>query len=194
MNHRILKVPMSCRISPELKYELEEEAATAHLTASAYLESILLNRNNLPTDEDVDTEKYQQKLEEELYDISIKVQHYEDNVVPDFEAKIAALNKEIESLKKEKEAEFSNSKQIVDLTEQLEIQAEFAENLQEKMWLEFSSEETEKRESYLEKLAEKYPDADAKNLVLASLHAACKNEESLLFTYTPESYFKLQNA
>lgn len=49
---KLLKVPLSCRATPQLKQTLEEEAIERGMTTSSYLIFLLKNRNTISTDED----------------------------------------------------------------------------------------------------------------------------------------------
>ncbi|MFT6359747.1 MAG: hypothetical protein ACJAYJ_003980 [Saprospiraceae bacterium] len=89
MNQKILKVPMSCRISPELKEDLELEAIAAEVNPSAYLEGILKDRNARFSSEE--EEETWTEMEEELYNYNLTIIEFRDEIMPSLEVYIPML-------------------------------------------------------------------------------------------------------
>lgn len=156
-----LKIPISCRVYPDLKSEIEEEAYEEGLTTSMYLEKILQNRHeSQEKEEDVDFVNVYQ-FEVEIDELKVEVESLQDEVV-----KLRKLNQKLSA----------KNEVLEEKTKWLHL-------------LDFDEDEVKELERMLEKLQPSYPAKANSQMVLACIHAALKNEESILFIYTPSSYF-----
>lgn len=158
-----LKIPVSCRVYPQLKSELEEEAQDEGLTTSMYLEKILNERHD-------SSEKEEEEVEfNNVYELEVEIE--------ELKVEVEMLQEQVVKLEKEN-LKLTSKHEAVEL------------KMRQLKLLPFEEEELDELESKLEELQELYPDKSFGQLLLASLHAALENEDSIFFIHTPKGYFE----
>ncbi len=158
-----LKIPISCRVYPDLKSEIEEEAQDEGLTTSMYLEKILQNRHESQVEDEDETDfvnVYQ--FEVEIDELKAELESLQEDYI-----KLEKLNQKLES----------KNQSLEESTKWLRL-------------LDFDENEAQSLENMLEQLQPEYPGKANSQLVLACLHAALKNEDSIFFIHTPSGYFE----
>jgi DNA repair exonuclease SbcCD ATPase subunit len=158
-----LKIPISCRVYPDLKSEIEEEAQDEGLTTSMYLEKILVNRHGTQNEEEDDadfTNVYQYEVENE-----------------ELKSEVETLTKQIARLEGANKRLSARNLELEAWSEKLDI-------------FDLENDELDKLGEMLEKLQKSYPDQSPPQLLLACVHAALKNEDSIFFIHTPSGYFE----
>lgn len=193
---------MSCRIHPDLKRELEEEAALADLTTSNYVERILHNRH-FSEEEESPTQLLEKihHLEAELE--AVRAEHFETDG-DNFSSETKLLREQIEILQIEKE-ELSDTVQSYreileeqdDLTSQngqlLQQVRELSEKIKHKtnqLPFELSELESMKLNLYLEDLEGYHPDASPTDLLLGSLDTTIRAEKARWTIPTIKKFLK----
>lgn len=158
-----LKIPISCRVYPDLKSEIEEEAQDEGLTTSMYLEKILQNRHDAQVeDEDKADFVNVYQFEVEIDELKAELESLQEDYI-----KLEKLNQKLES----------KNQGLEESTKWLQL-------------IDFDDDETQELENLLKKLKPNYPGKANSQLVLACLHAALKNEDSIFFIHTASGYFE----
>lgn len=170
-----LKIPISCRILPDLKEDIELEAQEAGLTTSLYLEQIIQGRHDLSLDEEpgVDVEALQaenERLQAELKEVYSKMK--------EFRLQRNDLRQELDQSRKELGKANSSLEELTELIQPLKSLGLF----------DLSSSEISELEGYFLELEEKYPSYTTKHLLLAALNRTVKNENGMLVIHTIGNY------
>lgn len=162
-----LKIPVSCRVNPDLKYELEAEAQDEGLTTSKYIERLLQDRHesSAPHEKVIEIQE-----DEEMNEM------------------VAEMSEEIFALKRAK-------RELTEEVESLNKQIEVFEDVPPlPAMFDFSEDELEAIEEHLNNLRGQYSDQADKDLILASLQTQVKNEKATFFIHTLKAYFEKQEA
>lgn len=168
-----LKIPVSSRILPDLKEDLEMEAQEAGLTTSLYLEQILQGRHGLFQDDEVDVEVLQ--AENEQLQVELKEAYARQK---EFRLQRNDYREELEQVKSELE-DANTAKQVLE---------EKALSLASLGILDLSSFEITELEGYLSQLEAKYPTYSRSYLLMATFNRMVKNEEGMFIIHTIANY------
>ncbi|MCC6725555.1 MAG: hypothetical protein IT258_13690 [Saprospiraceae bacterium] len=171
-----LKIPVSCRILPDLKEDLELEAEEAGLTTSLYLEQILQSRH--------DQTELDESLEAEAEELRAKVKSLQ-NAVDRTKQQLEAIREdgnrcyqELGQSKIETDRLKANIKQL-----EKEIQPLKALGV-----MDLSPSELSELEGYFSALEKKYPSHSRSYLLLATFNRMVKNEKGMLIIHTIANY------
>ncbi len=176
------KITVGCRMSAELREQLEEEARNAGETLSAHIESLLIRRVNVHVDvNDLKMRLFQ--LEAENAELKQKQPNNAGEINPASPDHLA-LATAVRSLKSQK---LELVEQLRRITAERDALARF-QSTATPPWL----SDTAYREvlNYLEKIWQQYPKADYEQILVSSLAVTWKNIKNLLFVYTLEDYWK----
>jgi predicted nuclease with TOPRIM domain len=173
MQQKELKIPLSCRVKPGLKEDLEEEAYYDGLTTSLYLEQILQNRNE-PAEPSEEMENAAEELRE--------LQEYSE----DLKLQINNLNAEKAELEKQLSQASDETARLNDRASNLEKEVQPFRNLG---IANLTPENLAEIEDYFTTFEGKYPDFPREQLLLAALNQTMKNEKSFFFIHTLQGYF-----
>jgi len=171
-SNKIYKNTLSCRLYPQLKKQIQEEASDKELTTSNYIESILEKRKWILEEEERDKLTYEnQHLETVVFTLEQELEEQKsinNCVVDEIKEKhqlLEARLKEIKQLKQQM-AEMKRTSIAFDLDQLDELQVSIQE------------------------LQVNYPEVTIPSLIIASLKASLKNEESILSIYLIEGQLK----
>ena len=185
MNEKIYKTTLAARVMPELKEAILEEASEKDLTASNYMETILLDRNKgFHNDTDLYNQvellrKENADLQEELDAISEEDYEEEEDseeidnlnsIIVDLEASNERLKNQIDDLKLERVT-------LSDQLSELNVTS-----------LSFSENEHQELLELTQKLSEYYPYLTTNQLVLGGLNTALENQTSVFWFATIAEY------
>ncbi len=172
MSHKILKIPISSRVYPELKEALENEAEELGLTTSLYLEDALQNRH-------FENEKLKEAMSE--------VEHLKSKLNK-MQGYAQGLESKIETLKGKKK-DLKVRHKIAD--DDIYRLNEFAQNLDSKIQpfrdlgiSKLAPKNLTELDQYFAILEEKYPDLSRVELLLAALNRTVKNEKAMFIIHT----------
>jgi predicted HicB family RNase H-like nuclease len=171
-----LKATLTFRLSPELKVELQEEADKREMTASSYVESVLLSR---PLNEQGENSTLQDlrervlQLETENETLRFQAENSGEYVHEDVHAeKIAAL---IQDNKLLRQANHQLDAHLKDLMQQRDALAKMSVRTNP-IWL--SDGANHQTTAYLTKLKVRYPKASHEQLWLGALAVAEHNSRN----------------
>ena len=177
MESTTLKIPISSRINPGLKEELEAEAFDLNLTTSLYLEQILLKRNAQTIQDEV--------LKAEIEELQ--------TTTGALQKKAEFQREQIQDLKKDRSELERQLQQVRAENTKLKASAEKLETelqpLQRLGISGLSQAHEDELNRYFNSLQTKYPDLPRIYLLLASLNRTVTNEKSMWFIHTIDKYF-----
>jgi predicted nuclease with TOPRIM domain len=171
-----LKIPVSCRILPDLKEDIEVEAQEAGLTTSLYLEQILQSRHEqAELDETLEAEA--EELRAKVKSLQIageKVKHQLEEIREDGNR----CYQELSQSKVENDRLKANIKQL-----EKEIQP-----LKTLGFTDLSLSELSELEGYFSALEKKYPSHSRSYILLATFNRMVKNENGMFVIHTIDGY------
>lgn len=171
-----LKIPISSRIQPDLKEDLELEAQEAGLTTSLYLEQILQSRH--------DQAELDEPLEAEAEELRAKVKSLQiagEKAKQQLEAIREEGNRCYQELSQSKTENDKLKAKIKQLEK--EIQPLKALGL-----MDLSPSELSELEGYFSALEKKYPSHSRSYILLATFNRMVKNEKGMLVIHTIANY------
>lgn len=158
-DQKIYKETLSCRLSPRLRKEVQNEANERGLTTSNYIESILKNRGLILTQEE------KRSLLSEKSHLEAEVQHLEDELETE-QLNVKHLSATLESEREALNAKLAETKQRLEKIRKTSVT--------------FNALKVEVFNEYIRNLRDYYPDVELGDLVIASIQASLKNEQSIL--------------
>ena len=172
MSHKILKIPISSRVYPDLKESLDNEAEELGLTTSLYLEDALKNRHS-------ENEKLKEAMSEveQLKSQLNKMQDY----VQDLESKIEVLKIKKKDLKVRHEMADDDIDRLNQAVQKLDNKIQLIRDLGISK---LAPENLTELDQYFAILEEKYPDLSRVELLLAALNRTVKNEKAMFIIHT----------
>jgi predicted nuclease with TOPRIM domain len=173
MTQKELKIPLSCRVQPDMKEDLEAEAYDAGLTTSMYMEQILQSRH-VSAEPGEEMEYVAEDLEE--------LQEYAENL----EEQIHDLGTEKAALEEKLNQASDESARLKELADGLEREVQPFRSLGISN---LRPENLAEIEGYFAALEGKYPEVSRVQLLMAALDRTLKNEKSTLFIHTLQGYF-----
>lgn len=172
MNHKILKIPVSSRVYPELKEALENEAEELGLTTSLYLEDALKNRH-FENEKLKEAMSYVERLKSKLN----KMQAYAQNL----ESKIKTLKGKKKDLKVRHEMADDDIYRLNQAVQKLDNKIQPIKDLGISK---LAPENLTELDHYFSILEEKYPDLSRVELLVAALNRTVKNEKAMFIIHT----------
>jgi len=176
MTERILKIPISSRVDPDLKEALENEAEELGVTTSLYLEEALQNRH-------FENEKYKEAVSkiEYLKAQFIKVQRYSQEL----ESNIQELKDKKKDLKAKHQIADDDTHRLSQEVQNLDSKIQPFRDLGISK---LAPENLIELDQYFAILEEKYPDHSRVELLLAALNRTVKNEKGMFVIHTISGY------
>jgi len=161
-DQKIYKETLSCRLSPRLRKEVQNEASEKGLTTSNYIESILKNRGLILTQEE------KRSLFSEKNHLEAEVQSLEDELETEL-LNVKHLSTELESEREALNTKLSETEQRLKKIRKTSVT--------------FNTLQVEIFNEYIRSLRNYYPDVNLEDLIIASIKASHKNETSRLFIH-----------
>lgn len=194
MQMKKLKVPLSCRVYPQLKKVVEEEAIQEEQTTSLYLESIIQNRHQKNEVNVVDLMDEIEDLQEEITELkaalnSQRVEEIIEGQSDDFLNWEEEENEESSAYFELQEDHRLLQNEHQRQTAELEATRTELHQIRENVLDTFTEEQREELQNYLTKLQDKYPDHDEDEIILACLYTTIKNEKAIWNIHTLDFYF-----
>lgn len=195
---------MSCRIHPDLKNDLAEEAAFAELSTSNYVERILHNRHFNDSESLEDSEVLLEKIQHLEAELKAIQEEAIDEGKTDFSSEIELLQEQVENLQREKEELAEAVQYYKDLLEereelisknsylnqQIDELSEKLDNETNNFPLNLDDLERMQLTSYLEDLTSYHPDASPTQLLLGSMDTTIRAEKSRWIIPTIKKFLK----
>lgn len=176
MSEKVLKVPISARVSPELKMALENEAEELGITTSLYLEEVFESRQ-------LENEQLK-SVTEEIVDIRAQYEELREYSESQ-EAKIFELKKKKNGFKERYRLADEDTLRLNQTVKELDAEIQPFRNLG---LTELTSDNLEELDGYFSSLEEKYPDHSRLELLLAALNRTVKNEAAIFLIHTISNY------
>ncbi len=176
------KTTVACRLSAELREQLEVEARQHRQTLSAYIETLLMRRDNVHVDVyALKMRVYQLEAENQALraSVSSNASNNEANAAPSSESD--TLIRTLKLQKQELQAELRRLAAERDTI--LRLQTDHRPG-----WL--SAAGYDKMLDYLSKIRERYPAASPEQALLSALGVTWRNERALFFVLTLGDYFE----
>lgn len=180
------KAILSCRISPQLKQEVEFGAESEGLSTSKYVEQLIQQQNEGEHISEDREQEYLQRIEV----LERRLSEAEQTRV-DYEGRLDYANNELETVTEQFEQVMEaldscedNERQLEKLKSELSAREETISELKSHELFKFLFAERADYSEYLDKLQIRYPDATKEQIIIGSLYAASENEGGLVFTVT----------
>ncbi len=187
------KAILSCRISPDLKHEVELTAKSEGLTTSNYVQQLILQQKQGEHISEDRVGEYLQKIQELENRLSEA-----ERIRVEYEGRLDYADSELETLQGQFDQVMDGLDKSADETRKIQ-RLESLLSAKEETILELKTKESlnllfAERTDYsehLEKLQAIYPDATKEQIVVGSLYAAVENEGAFVFTVTQvKNYLK----
>ncbi len=171
-----LKIPVSCRILPDLKEDIEVEAQEAGLTTSLYLEQILQCRH--------EQAEMDENLEAEAAELRAKVKSLQ-SATERMKGQLEEVRTEGNKYYQELALSKMENDKLKASIEQLEKETQ---PLKELGLMGLSPAELSELEGYFSALETKYPSHSRSYLLLATFNRMVKNEKGMFVIHTIDGY------
>lgn len=189
MEKKEVRAPVACRILPDLRQQLEEEAAQAGQSLSSYMESIFLVRRKEATVNEKDTETLAAMLNQIA---ELKAENERLRALPPT-VNVQMDTEGIEVLKAQlvqSESQYqdlANRYKSLTAEHNVPAQAPTSVNSLPNWW---SLENYRNTVPYLKELKSKHPDYSIEQLLLSAVAVAVTNENNWLHVYTLTDFWK----
>jgi hypothetical protein len=189
MEKKEVRAPVACRILPDLRQQLEEEAAEVGQSLSSYMESVLLVRRKEATVNEKDTEALAAMLNQiaelQAENERLRALPPDVNVQMDIED-IEALKAQLAQSESQYQ-DLANRYKSLTAERNVPAQASTSVNSLPSWW---SHENYRNTVPYLKELKSKHPDCSIEQLLLSAVAVAVTNENNWVHVYTLTDFWK----